>query len=94
MYITDLVIRENQVDAVVSTLTLSSCKDVGQVLREIRRILKPVNEIFLFLLNTKSRFFCRVVFFFIWKIFVHQIFSLLLFSIFVHQYINFYLVFH
>ena len=38
------VIRDDQVDAVVSTLTLSSCKDVHQALREIRRILKPVNK--------------------------------------------------
>ena len=38
------VIHDNQVDAVVSTLTLSSCKNVDQVLREIRRILKPVSE--------------------------------------------------
>jgi len=38
-----IVIRDNQVDAVVSTLTLSSCKNVHQALREIRRILKPVN---------------------------------------------------
>ena len=37
------VIRDNQVDAVVSTLTLSSCNDVHQALREIGRILKPVN---------------------------------------------------
>jgi ubiquinone/menaquinone biosynthesis C-methylase UbiE len=41
-----LVIRDNQVDVVVSTLTLSCCKDAHQVLREIRRILKPVNEKF------------------------------------------------
>lgn len=39
------VMRDNQVDAVVSTLTLSSCKDVHQALREVRRILKPVNTI-------------------------------------------------
>lgn len=37
------VIRDNHVDAVVSTLTLSSCRDVHQALREIRRILKPVS---------------------------------------------------
>lgn len=39
-----IVIRDNQVDAVVSTLTLSCCKDVDQVLREVRRILKPVTK--------------------------------------------------
>lgn len=38
------MIHDNQVDAVVSTLTLSSCKNVDQVLREIRRILKPVSS--------------------------------------------------
>ncbi|CAF0860908.1 unnamed protein product [Adineta steineri] len=47
------VIRDNQVDAVVSTLTLSSCKNVHQVLREIRRILKP-GGIFLYMENIRS----------------------------------------
>ncbi|UJR15933.1 hypothetical protein I4U23_002853 [Adineta vaga] len=50
------VIRDNQVDAVVSTLTLSSCKDVDQALREIRRILKP-GGIFLYMENIRSTHF-------------------------------------
>lgn len=47
------VIRDDQVDVVVSTLTLSSCKDVDQVLREVRRILKP-GGVFLYMENIRS----------------------------------------
>ncbi|CAF0778607.1 unnamed protein product [Rotaria sordida] len=47
------VIRDNQVDAVVSTLTLSCCKDIDQALREIRRILKP-GGLFLYMENIRS----------------------------------------
>ncbi|CAF1687670.1 unnamed protein product, partial [Adineta ricciae] len=46
-------IRDDQVDAVVSTLTLSSCKDVNQALREVRRILKP-GGIFIYMENIRS----------------------------------------
>ncbi|CAF0791523.1 unnamed protein product [Rotaria sp. Silwood1] len=47
------VIRDNQVDAVVSTLTLSCCKNIDQTLREIRRILKP-GGVFLYMENIRS----------------------------------------
>ncbi|CAF0843819.1 unnamed protein product [Didymodactylos carnosus] len=47
------VIRESQVDAVVSTLTLSCVKDVDQACREVRRILKP-GGLFLYLENVRS----------------------------------------
>ncbi|CAF0742644.1 unnamed protein product [Didymodactylos carnosus] len=47
------VIRESQVDAVVSTLTLSCVKDVDQVCQEVRRILKP-GGLFLYLENIRS----------------------------------------
>ncbi|CAF2754406.1 unnamed protein product [Rotaria sp. Silwood2] len=48
------VIRDNQVDAVVSTLTLSCCKDIDQALREVRRILKP-GGVFLYMENIRSQ---------------------------------------
>jgi SAM-dependent methyltransferase len=88
----EIVIRDNQVDAVVSTLTLSSCRDVRQALREIRRILKPVS---IHRFNHCSCFHhcSRAVCFSTWKIFVHPLCALLFFNIFAHLSINFYSVF-
>lgn len=86
------MIHDNQVDAVVSTLTLSSCKNVDQVLREIRRILKPVSAqtfpptenisfplqggVFLYMENIRSNNFFLAFLQFLCAPFYHFIFGI------------------
>jgi len=50
------LIRDNQIDVVVSTLTLSCCNDVNKVLKEVRRVLKP-GGVFLYMENIRSENF-------------------------------------
>ena len=47
-------IEDSHIDVVVSTLILSAVKAVDKTLEEIQRVLAPVNDLFLFLIELNN----------------------------------------